>query len=148
MQIFDMAPGGGRMLWILIFVIVILGGTATLLFVGARQAKFEMSPEGLRIRGNLYGRFIAAAQLRIDEARVVDLASNAELQPKWRTNGVGLPGYSAGWFRLRNGEKALVFLTRRGRAVYIPTNAGYSVLISPDDPDAFLSALQSTIRKA
>lgn len=29
------------------------------------------------------------------------------------------------------------------RTVYIPTRAGYSVLLSPKDPDAFLAALRS-----
>jgi len=43
--------------------------------------------------------------------------------------------------RLGTGEKALLYLTDRSRAVYIPTLAGYSVLLSPDDPDAFLGAL-------
>ena len=57
-------------------------------------------------------------------------------------DGTGLPGYQAGWFRLRNGEKALVYLTDRGRAVYVPTTAGYSVLLSPAEPDAFLAALR------
>jgi hypothetical protein len=52
-----------------------------------------------------------------------------------------MPGYQSGWFRLKNGEKALLYLTDRSRAVYVPTTAGYSVLLSPDDPDGFLKAL-------
>jgi hypothetical protein len=60
--------------------------------------------------------------------------------------GTGLPGYQAGWFRLRNGEKALVYLTDRRRAVYVPTTAGYDVLLSPEDPDGFLRALASLRR--
>jgi len=62
-----------------------------------------------------------------------------------RTRGTGLPGYSAGWFRLRNGEKALCFLTDRSRLAYVPTRAGFSVLLSVllsvERPDAFLAAL-------
>jgi hypothetical protein len=58
-----------------------------------------------------------------------------------RTLGTGLPGYKAGWFRLGNGEKALVYLTDLERAVYVPTRAGYSLLLSPADPQAFLNAL-------
>ena len=71
-------------------------------------------------------------------------ARTQDLRPKWRTNGVGLPGYSIGWFRLRNREKALVFLTDRKHAIYIPTTEGYVVLISPQNPDAFVKALRST----
>jgi hypothetical protein len=63
--------------------------------------------------------------------------------PARRTVGTGLPGYRAGWFRLRNGEKALLYLTDTSRAVYIPTTAGYSVLLSPAQPDEFVSALRA-----
>jgi hypothetical protein len=81
----------------------------------------------------------------VDLARRVDLGSQVELRPKWRRMGTGLPGYQAGWFRLRNGEKALLYLTDRTRAVYIPTTAGYSLLLSPADPDRFLSQLRSVL---
>ena len=57
-----------------------------------------------------------------------------------------MPGYQAGWLRLKNGERALVYLTDKTRAVYIPTTEDYSVLVSPDEPDAFLSALRGVRR--
>ena len=59
--------------------------------------------------------------------------------------GTGMPGYQAGWFRLQNGDKALVYMTDSRRAVYVPTTEGYAVLVSPADPDAFVSAV-STLR--
>ena len=65
-----------------------------------------------------------------------------DYQPKWRTNGAGLPGYAAGWFKLRNKEKALVFLTDRSRVVYIPTNKDYSVLLSVREAEEFADAIQ------
>ena len=63
--------------------------------------------------------------------------------PRWKTNGVGLPGYQAGWFRLRRGGKALLFVTDRTRVVFVPTNEGYSVLLSVPDPDVFLRTLRA-----
>jgi hypothetical protein len=36
----------------------------------------------------------------------------------------------------------LVYLTDRTRAVAIPTNLGFSVLVSPADPENFLAALR------
>jgi hypothetical protein len=137
-----------RVIWIVALIVAVMVGSIVLVLVGARGPKFEVSPEGLRLRGSLYGRFIPASQLRLDAARVVDLGGTPELRLKWRTNGVGLPGYSAGWFSLYNGEKALVFLTHRGRILYIPTTAGYSLLLSPDDPDAFLATLRKTLSRA
>jgi hypothetical protein len=57
--------------------------------------------------------------------------------------GTGLPGYQAGWFRLRNGDRALLYLTDRSKAVYVPTTEGYGVLLSPAEPEQFLAALNT-----
>jgi hypothetical protein len=56
--------------------------------------------------------------------------------------GSGLPGYAGGWFRLRNGERALVYLTDRRNAVIVPTDLGYTILVSPGDPSGFVEALR------
>jgi hypothetical protein len=56
--------------------------------------------------------------------------------------GTGLPGYQAGWFRLANGETALLYLTDRAKAVYVPTTNGYALILSPDNPERFMAALR------
>src|SRR5262245_48264715 len=146
MQTFAIAPSTTKALWLLPVVLIPIGIAVAILVVtllGSRGARFEVSPEGLRLRGDLYGRLIPFAELRTAEARRVDFDATPELQPRWRTLGTGLPGYQAGWFRLKGGGRALLYLTDRSRAVYVPTTAGYSVMVSPADPDAFLRALES-----
>lgn len=146
MHVFTIAPAGMKPLWVLLPVALILVLVVGLLAVsvwGSRGARFEVSTQGLRLRGDLYGRLIPAASLRTDAARRIDLALLPELQPRRRTMGTGLPGYQSGWFRLANGESALLYLTDRRKAVYVPTTLGYSLLISPDNPDAFLAALRA-----
>jgi len=148
MNTFPIAPAESRYLWFLIPVILILLGAMVLIATsvrGAHSSSFEIRPEGLRLRGDVYGRLIPKAQLRVDLARRVDLTREEELRPKWRRMGTGLPGYQAGWFRLRNGEKALLYLTDRTRAVYVPTTAGYGLLLSPSDPDGFLARLRAVL---
>jgi Bacterial PH domain len=146
MHEFLIAPPTDRVMWfiflvpgLILFLVIALLGAAV---AGARSARFEVSPAGLRLRGDLYGRFIPADRLRGASAARVDFAAAPELTPRQRTMGTGLPGYRSGWFRLRNGEKALLYLTDMSRAVYIPTTEGYSVLLSPAEPDQFLSALR------
>ena len=149
MNVFPIAPAESRYLWFLIPVVVILLGAFAVLVTsvrGAQASRFEIRADGLRLDGDLYGRLVPKSQLRVDLARRVDLGRDEELRPRWRRMGTGLPGYQAGWFRLRNGEKALLYLTDRSRAVYIPTTAGYSLLLSPADPDGFLSRLRSVLR--
>jgi len=146
MQVFTIAPAGMKPLWVLLPVALILVVVVSVLALsvwGARGARFELSESGLQLRGDLYGRLIPASSLRTDAARRVDLDANPGLRPRWRTLGTGLPGYQSGWFRLANGESALLYLTDRRKAVYVPTAFGYSLLISPDDPDAFVSALRA-----
>lgn len=109
----------------------------------SRNARFTVSEEGLRIQGDLYGRAIPLSELRTGEARALDLDREPQLRPKRRTNGVGLPGYLSGWFRLQNREKALLFVTDRKKVVYIPTTEGYAVLLSVPEPERFLAALKS-----
>jgi hypothetical protein len=146
MQVFTIAPSTTRPLWVLVPVgLILIGVVAALAIsaVGARRATFQVAQDGLRIRGDFYGRQIAAEHLRISEARRVNLLTSPDLRPGMRTLGTGLPGYQAGWFRLRNGSRALVYLTDRTKGVLIPTTLGYDVLLSPDQPDAFLSALSA-----
>ena len=152
MNAFPIAPAESRYLWMIIPVTVLLivicvGGVALLATSvrGAHASRFEVLVDGLRLQGDLYGRLVPKTQLRVDAARRVDLAREEALRPKWRRVGTALPGYQAGWFRLRNGEKALLYLTDRTRAVYIPTTAGYSLLLSPADPDGFLARLRAVL---
>jgi len=146
MQSFSIAPAGLKPLWLLLPIGVIMFGAAAVLVIsllGSWTARFDVSSDGLRLRGDLYGRFIPASELRARDAKRVDWSADPGLEPRSRTWGTGLPGYQSGWFRLQNGEKALLYLTDRTRAVYIPTTRGHGVLLSPSDPDAFLSALRS-----
>jgi len=124
---------------ILLFSVMLLGGA----WYGSRHGRFEISPDGLRLRGDIYGRLIPASALLPEQARVLDVRATPEFRPRGRTFGTALPGYSAGWFRLANGDKALLMVTDWSKVVYVPTRAGYAVLISPAAPEAALRALQA-----
>jgi hypothetical protein len=149
-SVYEMVPAGPRPLYfmvpalVLLVVVFIVLGITTL---GSQRATFRVAETALVLRGDLYGRALPLDQLRLDSARVVDLRMEPSLRPRRRTAGTGLPGYQAGWFRLQNGEKALLYLTRRERALYIPTQAGYALLLSPDRPDEMLGALRSRIAR-
>lgn len=147
-ETFPIIPTHVRTLWFIVpigvLLLTLIGVTALLAksFSGARNASFEVSPEGLRLRGDLYGRMIPAAQLRVADARAVDLTTERALVPTLRTMGTSVPGYDAGWFRLRDGERALLYVTDRHHVAYVPTTQGYSVLVSVANPDAFVATLR------
>ncbi|GLC24919.1 hypothetical protein rosag_14320 [Roseisolibacter agri] len=144
-ETFPIVPGQLRLLWIAVpLVLVVLGAAGALAYTlsAARTARFEVSAHGLRLRGDFYARTIPAAALQPDAARAVDLRTEQALQPVARTGGTAVPGYRAGWFRLRDGERALLYVTDPSRVAYVPTRAGYSVLVSVADPAAFIDSLR------
>jgi len=132
---------------IIVFWIMALGLGSIILLLASfafapRYVKFEVTPEGLAIRGDLYGRRLASESLLPREAKEVDLTVSPEYRPVLRTNGAGLPGYKSGWFQLGNGEKALIFVTDKHRVVYLPTREDYAVLLSVAEPEKFLETLR------
>jgi hypothetical protein len=145
-QVFPMIPAGAESPLTLIAVGALLLGLLALfgyIFYSSRNVTYEVSAEGLRIRGGLYGRLVPAAALRAAEARELNMAEEGDRALSWRTNGFGLPGYAAGWFKLKNGEKALAFITDRRSAVYVPTTEGYAIVLSVADREGFLRSLRA-----
>ena len=147
-QIFQIAPSTARIWWIYAVmggVVVLLAGVFVFVhFVvnGALHAAFTVGDGTLAVRGGVYGRTLSIRDLDLGRARVVNLETDREFAPRRRTNGTNLPGLKAGWFRLRNKEKALLFLTDTANAVHIPTTKGYGLLLSPSAPKRFLEALR------
>jgi hypothetical protein len=145
-ETFAIVPAQGRAaLIIAVLVGLLLVGVMAMLIQsvrGGQASRFEVSESGLRLRGDLWGRQVPASAIKGDGVRLVDLSAAPELAPKWRTMGAAVPGYSSGWFKLRNGERALLYLTARTQAVYVPTTQGYSLLLSPQDPERFVARLK------
>jgi len=88
----------------------------------------------LTINSLFYGRTIPIEDINADGIRLLNLKTDNDYKPRIRTNGIGLPNYTVGWMRLRNGNKALVYLNDRTNVVLIPTKE-FDVLISTNDID-------------
>jgi hypothetical protein len=145
-KIFPIARGSSSALWFCGVIGSLMLGVAALLgtlsFFGSSMVRLEVSDGGLRVRGDMYGRLIPGADLQVGRARALDLGAEPGYAPEIRTNGIGLPNYQSGWFRLANGSTALLFVTDWSRAVLVPTTEDFDLLVSPADPQAFLAALK------
>ena len=126
-EVFPMIAAPARAVWMFWGVALLGLGLAVLftwLAVSTGRVRFEISDQSLHIRGDLFGRSIPTRLLEIERARVLDLGVEQEYRPRWRTLGTAVPGYRAGWFRLKNGEKALVYITQERSIAYVPVRPG------------------------
>jgi len=92
-------------------VAVIISATVTFFFVGSKPAKVAVSAEGITAKGGGYSATIP----------MTDISATSVLTD-WpaislRTNGVGTDEVSIGHFRLKNGEKCMMFLCVDGGPV-------------------------------
>lgn len=145
-EVFYMPAAPARSLWVLLLVIALVVLPLVLLSyiaTSGRTTRYELTENGLSIRGTLYGRTIRWSDIHAGEIRAVNLSQEHALQPRLRTNGIGLPGYQAGWFRLREGGRGLLFVTDRSRVVVVPTTLGYTLLVSVTEPESFLERARS-----
>ena len=150
-QVFRIARGSPATFWFICGLLAFLAAVPLSLVVVSYwpwSGRFLVSTEGLKIEGSIYGREFAMPVLRVSEARRLSALDTPAYWPAWRTNGIGLPSYQAGWFQLNNQTKALLFVTDWSRSVIVPTEESFVLLLSPDDPDSFLDALRaSTARR-
>ena len=145
MDVFAISPASAKPLWILSIICVLLAVILVALAYTAyssRNSRVVIGSDRIKLVGDFWSREIPFSQLKVSAARILDINRNTEYAPKRRTFGTGLPGYASGWFRLHNGEKALVYLTRRQGVVYVPTSDGYSLLLSVEEPERFTATLQ------
>lgn len=126
--VFPMIPAASKSLWFFVIISLILVGALVLMVWLAwsmQHVRFTVSNEGLRLQGDLYGRLIPLKSLKLEEAMVTNLNTDKDHQPK-----------------LRNGEKALLFVTDRTHVARIPTTEGYTVMLSVSEPAALIDELK------
>ena len=109
--------------------------------LGRHRLSFDDT--GMEVATTFYRRHFTRADLDPDAARVIDLGERPEYRPMLRTNGLGLPGFRSGWYRLRNGNRALVAVAGGQRLLWIPTRAGHDLLLQAHDPHALLERLRA-----
>ncbi len=108
-------------------------------FFQLHVSKVLVSADQLIAGGGLYKIRIPLAQIDVDGATV--LSATDKKSPGWRLNGIGIPGYCQGWFSGPRRKKVFAVLTSRRNIVYVPTSAGFDLMLTPDDPEGFLRAL-------
>lgn len=109
---------------------------------GGLRGTVIVGDDAIRLNVPVYGRSIPRALIDTAGVRVITFGCSPHLRPRLRTNGLSVPGYHVGRFRLRNGSRAFATLTAMDRhIVYMPLLDGTAVLLSVEDPKGFAARL-------
>lgn len=141
---FEIAPAPYSVGLVLgIIAACLLAAAVFLGWIAWSASSLSLAVEGdrLHIMAPLYGRSVPIPALDLERARIERLDKHSEIRPRIRTNGIGMPGYGVGWFRLKNREKALAVIVGNGEVLYLPTSEGFAILLSAREPRQLLDAL-------
>ena len=132
---------------IIIFIVLIM-----VLIVFIIGFVFSMKHTTISIKNNeviiktfLYGRKIQIEDILINEIQTINLKQNNEYNVSIRTNGIGLPNFHLGWMKLKNGKKALVYLTNKENVLLMPTK-NFVVLFSMQKTEEFIKKLNEVMK--
>ena len=125
--------------------LAVIAGVAVMTTIGLVRRRVALEEGRLRVQAGLFSQTVAAGELDLERARVVDLAERTELRPAVRMWGMSLPGYHAGHFRLRGKlGKAFCLVTDRQRVLWLPRREGSAqLLLSIEQPQLLLEALKA-----
>jgi len=144
---FSLALTRGVQLWLagsaLLGPLLLLQLLYMFLAARIRRAGVALNAQAIGIDSGLSNRLVALRQLAPRGLREVDLELHPELRPLLRTWGLGLPGFNGGWYRLRDGRKALCLITERERVCVLEDETGVAYLLSLADPAPLKRALQA-----
>ena len=125
-----------------LLVVVITIFTTFMLIRVVSRAQATIEGGDLVMQTGVGKKRIALSHLRKNGVQVVNLTRHPELMPRLRMWGASMPGLSTGWFRLRNGEKAVCLITDRAHVCYLRSDTdNVSVMLSLRDPAPLQAAL-------
>ncbi len=136
------------------WIVVLMAVVAVAILIGllrllqaAHRLECEIADGSLLLHhGHCCKHRVQLAELNLDHASITDLSFDPGNQPRRRLFEPGCPRRNSGWFLLRNGTRAIVFLGDPQNVVRIPTHSGYTLLLSVPEPSRLLDSLRAAVR--
>ena len=122
------------------YLISILLALIVIVLVSTTHYKLELTNEKVIIKSILYNTNIGYDKINLEGLRLVNLNEEG-IKIYTRTNGIGLPGISIGWFS-SGGKKYKLYLTNREKVLYIPKIFNYDILFSTDKGEEIIETIE------
>lgn len=120
-----------------------IGAVALALLYAPGPPKLTLTADALTVHDRFYPVTVAASDVDVDHAQVIDIRTDKEWRPTMRTNGFANTHYRSGWFRTANGQRVRMYRAEGTRlALLPPKGSAPPVLIEVADPDRFLEQVR------
>ena len=118
------------------FVLVLL----IAIMLSIKNINISVKDREIIIDSLLYKRKIPIENVLIDEMKRINLKQNTEYNISYKRGGISLPNLHVGRMRLKNGAKALVYVTNKENVLLMPTK-DFIVLFSMEKIEEFINKI-------
>ena len=131
-------PGNAQRIAIVLVCVV-----AVLILLLMSRANVRVDQGALIVNTSVGTKRIPLANLRAHGLHLVNFGTHPELRPVVKLWGTGLPGFAGGWFKLRNGDKAVCLLLDRHGIAYLRSDEDkLTLLLSLAEPEKLRALLE------
>lgn len=123
--------------------ILSIGIVAAALLYAPGPPKLTLTADALTVHDRFYPVTVAAADVDVGRAQVIDIRTDRDWRPTARTNGFANSHYRAGWFRTANGQRVRMYRADGTKLALLPLKGSTPpILIEVADPDQFLQQVR------
>jgi Bacterial PH domain len=113
----------------------------------SKHVRFVVEDGRLFVRGDIFCWRFPVSSMKLGPAIALDLTEWPDFKPRRKIIGTSMPGYQSGEFFLRNGRRAIVFLSDLRHVLCILMDNEKFLLLSCADPAGLLALLVSEKRR-
>lgn len=124
----------------------ILLAVAVACTVAHARRSIQLDDARLIVRSTFFTKRVPLSAMRLDRARVVDLAEHTAFKPGLQLLGFGYPGFKSGHYRSKSAVRGFYLLTHSRRVLILPLRDNSLVVLSPEQPHQLLGDLRATDR--
>lgn len=127
---------------LMLALLIVYGVHAAIFIPVFRRSRIEITHSNLIISVAWYTDTIPWSQIDWSQSGPLDFAKTPSKKPRWRRNGIGAPGYSAGWFSLNDGRRAFLAVTNKQSPLLLLVTPDHDIIVSLDHRDQVWQQLQ------
>ncbi len=128
----------------LLVVLAMIYAIFAIIFIPVfRRYHIAFDQDGFTVTAGWYQHSVKWSQIDWAASGRLSAAQSESKKPRWRTNGIGAPGYNAGWFTLRDGRRAFLAITDNDQTPLLIATSAHDILLTAQETTSLWQKMQS-----